>query len=282
MNKRFYFEFFLRNNFMKFVLLLCILFSFITCNTIKAIRQKPVDEKSISQLIQLLSENEFKPEWFSAKTNATINFDGKENSVAVSLRMRRDSVLWLSFSAIGIEMARIMITQDSIKVLDRINSKYLISDYKYFEKIFSTEISYEDIQAIILGNSFRLKDEKKYRSAYIDSSYYILSTLGKRKLKRNILEDRDPNKKFVQDLWIEPNTYKLAKLNIDDQRSNVKILCQYENFKPIEDSTLFPFMNTIEIKAKKNVHVLLEYSKVNINKLLEFPFAISDKYEKMN
>jgi len=282
MNKNLFHTRFLSCFVLKISFVLCLLYSLSACKTIRKVRKNPVDEKSISQLLQLLSDNEFKPDWFSAKTNATINLGGKENTVSASLRIRRDSILWISFSTLGIEMARILITQDSVKMIDRINSKYLLADYSYFKKLLNTPISFEDVQSIVFGNSFSLKEDKKYRSAYIDSSYYVLSTLGKRKLKKNILEDRDPNKKFVQDLWIEPIHYKLAKINIEDQKNNVKMICQYDHFKTLDDSTSYPFQNTIEIRSKINISVLLDYSKVSVHKTLEFPFGISDKYEKIN
>ena len=66
-------------------------------------------------------------------------------------------------------------------------------------------IDYEIIQGVLTGNLFSYK-KNKFNSVYNDEDkYYILSTLGKHKLKRS-LEEKDPNKPIIQDMWVSDST----------------------------------------------------------------------------
>lgn len=54
-----------------------------------------------------------------------LNLDGNEMAGKMSIRMRRDSIIWFSISAsIGIQIAKGVITQDSLFFLDLYNRQY--------------------------------------------------------------------------------------------------------------------------------------------------------------
>ncbi|MCB0807539.1 MAG: DUF4292 domain-containing protein, partial [Bacteroidales bacterium] len=93
--------------------------------------KEPIKEYGADYLFDKLKENELKFEWFSAKFNLDLIIDKKKNSFRGQLRMRKDSAIWVSFSpALGIEMARLLITEDSVKFINRINKTYFAGDYR--------------------------------------------------------------------------------------------------------------------------------------------------------
>src|SRR5207253_1686290 len=106
---------------LKNTLLLCILLV-AACKTHKKTEvTKPVDEtgkldfKSGRVLSDKMKENEFHYDYLSTKFSADANIDGNNNSFEVTLRAKKDSVIWMSISpALGIEAARILITCDSV------------------------------------------------------------------------------------------------------------------------------------------------------------------------
>ncbi|MBK7856213.1 MAG: DUF4292 domain-containing protein [Bacteroidetes bacterium] len=109
--------------------------------------------------------------------------------------MRRDSVIWISISpALGIEVARVLITKDSVKVIDRLSNKYKLTDYKYLNDLLRMNVDFDIIQGVLTGNLFSYK-RNRLSSVYLEDKYYILSSLGKRKLKRSLEE------KTLTNLW---------------------------------------------------------------------------------
>ena len=106
-----------------FILLLAIFLLASSCKQQKKIvfgNTKCILEPKTSKfLTRHLKENEFNFEHLNAKINAEAIIDSSENSFSVTLRMRKDSIIWMSISKLGIEGARLMITKDSVKFMNR-------------------------------------------------------------------------------------------------------------------------------------------------------------------
>lgn len=263
-----------------FLLTASIFLCTLSCKTIKPVATSPLILKTAQELAQRSDSNEFKSEWVNAKFTATVESKDKSNSFNVNLRMRKDSAIWMSISpALGIEAARILVTKDSIRLMDRINSKYLISNYTALNDLLQVFVDLDMVQSLLVGNNFSYLDDKKFRSSAIDGNRYVLSTLGKRKLKKAI-DDKEINKRINQDVWLEPDHFRVAKLQIQDKKANKKLIAQYKDFHDVEGQK-FPFSVTFDVESTKTVHITIEYSKVVINKVQDFPFTIPEKYEKM-
>ncbi len=70
----------------------------------------------------------------------------------VSIRMQKDSLIWLSISKLGIEGARVLIARDSVRILDKINRQYAVADYGTISRQFRFPLSFEWLQALLVGN----------------------------------------------------------------------------------------------------------------------------------
>ncbi len=281
MNKMRYFSWG-KNKFLAFVLIIAFcFFSMLSCKTTRKIVRSPLVFKNVQELAQLSNDHEFKFDWINAKLTATIVTKDKNASFNINLRLRKDSAIWMSISpALGIEVARILILKDSIKVIDRINSKYIITNYAYLNDLLQVSVDFDMVQSLLVGNNFSYLDDKKFRSSTIDGDLYVLSTLGKRKLKKVIVEDKEINRGIIQDIWLDPESFKVEKMMIQDKKSNKKLVGQYKDFRDIEGHQ-FPFVASFDVESNKSVQISIEYSKVTINKAQDFPFSIPEKYEKM-
>ena len=106
-------------------------------------------EYGADYLFQKLKENELKFGWFSAKFNLDLIIDKKKNSVTGQIRMKKDSCIWITLSpALGIEMARLLITTDSVKFINRINKTYFTGDYNQVNTLLDANIDYDVFQTL--------------------------------------------------------------------------------------------------------------------------------------
>jgi len=239
-----------------------------------------VDYKSPRVLTAHLKENEFKFDWISAKFSAETNVDSSNNSFTVSMRIRKDSAIWMSVSKLGIEGARVLITKDSVKIIDRINSDYFAGDYSYFNKLLHAELDFDILQSLMVGNSVDFYDDDDRLKSFVENHKYVLSTIRRRKLKKVMsknMELKDP----IQIIWLEPVSYKISKILFEEFNVNKRtfeiIFSQFQK----TDSCYFPHQVHFNVKAEKNVSVSIEYSKVSINMPQTFPFSIPEKYERI-
>lgn len=240
-----------------------------------------VDIKNPRTLMKLLKENQFDFKWLSAKFSADMVLDGNNESFNGLMRVRKDSVIWMIISKMGFEGARIMITKDSVKFLDKVNKKYFTGTHDTISKMLHTDLDFEIMQSMLVGNSveFYEEDEKLKAGKDKDSSQYILSTVRKRKLKR-ILKGHDVPKDLVQSIWMENKLWKITRIFMTDHNTNRTFDAFYNDFQKT-DSALFPFHVKFDIKAEREVMVEFDYSKVTLNKPQEFPFTVPESYERI-
>ncbi len=259
----------------------CFSFLISACHPYKKIAKTIIlEEQTPAFLFQKLTDNEFNCDWLNGKASANMIWKNENIDFNVTIRMRIDSVIWLSISpGLGVELMRVIIKKDSVKFMDKIQKRYWVSDFKYLNKVFNIPVTFDMLQSVICGNYFSYMDETKPRSAYIDNQYYLLSNLvRKRKLRSE--EDIDLTKKIIQDVWLSPENYRIAASSTEDRKAKVKFELRYTDFRQVE-TKFFPFHCNINLKAEKPFQISVEYSKVSINKPLEFPFNIPDNYEKM-
>ena len=241
--------------------------------------EKKDTDRTAPDLQQLINDNAFKATSFSAKAAVKTSIGEESNSFNINLRIKTDSIIWISVSPLlGIEVARVMVTRDSVRFMDRINNKYSVSDFNFFNDLLQVNVDFDILQGVLTGNLFAYKKDK-FNSVYVEDKYYILSTLSKRKLKRS-LEDIDPNKPIVQDLWVNDQNYRITRLSVDDQRLQKSLLTDYSDHRST-DGGLFPFHSKTVIKAEKQVEIDIEFNKITLNNDPEFPFNIPSGYEKI-
>ncbi|MEE4255846.1 MAG: DUF4292 domain-containing protein [Bacteroidales bacterium] len=249
------------------------------CSSKRQIIKEPLKEAGSTYLLEKLAENELKFDWFSAKFSIDYIYDKKLTEFKGQIRIRKDSIIWLSFSpALGIEMARLKITNDSVFFMNRINKTYLKGDYKFINDYLQTNIDFDILQSFVIGNDFQFYEKTRFR-AFIDNQEYRLSTMERHKLKNYVKQD-ETIKAFIQNIWLNPDNFKITRVNIREFNNDKRLDALYGNFKEHEGQ-LFPFDIIFEITADEKIIVEVDYSRITIGEALSFPFTIPSKYERI-
>ena len=251
------------------------------CKTTRKTIKEPIKEEGADYLFSKLKENELKFEWFTAKFNLDFVIDKKKNSFRGQVKMRKDSAIWVSFSpALGIEMARLLITSDSIKFINRINKTYFLGDYQFVNKFLGTNVDYDVLQSILLGNDLTYYEDGKFRVSY-DSKEYHLVTAGRSKLKKYVMTDEDANRVYIQNIFLDPLTFKITKMKIKELTKDTRKLdAYYDDFLRVGEQ-LFPQHLLFDISAENAITVDVHYNKIELDVPQEFPFKISSKYDRI-
>lgn len=248
--------------------------------TTSATPKTAVEYKDPKVLSDLLKKNEFKFEWIAAKFSVEMDIDSNKTSFNVSMRGKKDSIIWMTISpALGIEVARAVITKDSVKLLDRFNSKFFVGDFNYISKLLNADLDFEMIQSLLIGNSVEFYDEDDQLRSFTENNKYALSTTRRRKSKRVISKNKEL-KGPIQIIWLAPETYKITRVLFKDFNTDRTFDAGFSKFEKV-DSLYFPHQANYEIKAEKNIEIQVEYSKVSINVPQSFPFSIPEKYERI-
>jgi hypothetical protein len=234
------------------------------------------DSSSPDSLLAIIRSSELKLDWFSAKVNVKANIANQTNSFNANLRINVDSAIWMSISpALGIEVARVLITRDSLKFLNRLSATYFVGDYAFLNNLLQIEVNFDMIQSILLGNTYLHYSVESYVSDR-DEQGLILSTLKKRKIKKET--ELDIPQVLTQEIWFSSLSGKIIRMEMQDYRPVRKFMVKYLSYV-LEEDKLVPQAMLIQAQAEKQVVIDLEYSKQTVSKELNLPFSIPTNYE---
>jgi len=279
--------------FIRIAVLLLFVF-FVSCKHKKNLVKNPItaidtttekcrmDFKNGKSLSRRMNENELDYTYASAKFNCELTLDGEEHSFNVSVRTRKDSVIWMSISKLGIDAARVLITKDSVKfTLGLTERKYFTGDFSYINQKLHADLDFNMLQALLFGNSaeFYDEDEKLKPGRDKNNCQYFLSTVRKRHVKR-IVSGAEQPKELFQTMWLDPKTFKIVTMEFDDVETKRKFNACYDEFKPV-DKYLAPFKLLYNITAEKNIKAEIKYARIGINEPQKFPFNIPPNYERI-
>jgi hypothetical protein len=261
--------------------------SFVSLNACKTVRKSaaapPVvltgKTRAVSEVVDSVMANQMDFNWLSAKAQVDYtDKSGETNSFDVNIRMRKDSAIWISITPLlGIEAARALINKDSIVLLDRVHKQWRVRKFDYLGELLRTDIDFNMIQAVVLGNFFAYQKNDKIRSYYEEEPYAILSTLNKRQARR-AMEEKDPSRPVIQDFWIDGN-YRITKSRITDEKLNRWMEAGYSGFVAV-NGYLLPQQIVVTFFSGSPVIMKVTYSKVSAEESLTMPFSIPEKYEK--
>lgn len=248
----------MNNQFFLF-LLICIGFS--SCKTLTL--KKTTKKASTAFLKDAIDHSHFDFTTFKGKAHVQYN-DGKNNqNFTLNIRMRKDSIIWLSASLFGIEGIRAVLTQDSVKIIDRLGKSYTqLPVQQLQQKLKLPSVSFSTLQDIIVGNVLYYQNPQKSTSS-IDSIYYLLTML---------------TGNYSNKIWLSSSDYTVQRNFIQDQTYNQSIDVIYQEYKSIEKQ---PFSHKRSILIKRGVltnSANLDFQKVEINKPTSYPFNIPNKY----
>ncbi|HWY37395.1 MAG TPA: DUF4292 domain-containing protein [Bacteroidia bacterium] len=266
----------------------------VSCRYKKAVVKEPVtvvdtttekcrmDFKNGRALSRRMNENELDYTYATAKFSCELTMDGEENSFSVNVRTRKDSVIWMSISKLGIDAARVLITKDSVKfTLGLTERKYFAGDFTYINQVLHTDLDFDMLQALLFGNSaaFYDEDEKLRPGRDKNNCKYFLSTVRKKRVKR-IANGIEQPKESVQTIWLDPQTFKIVTMEFDDVETKRKFNACYDDFKPV-DKFLAPYKLLYNITAEKNIKAEIKYARIGVNEPQKFPFNIPSNYERI-
>ena len=203
---------------------------------------------------------------FNSKVNIDYKGgDGKNYDVNANVRMYRDSAIWISANAIlGIEAMRVLITRDSLKLLNKLDKVYTARSVDYLQEVTSLPLDLPTLQELIIGNA-----------VFIDSNVSSFST------NANTISMLIIGQWFKNLLTMDAGSHTLLHSKLDDvniARNRTADLSydEYENKKGF----LFSTKRRIVVAEKTRLDIKLDFKQYNINEEVSFPFSVPKNYDR--
>lgn len=202
---------------------------------------------------------------FSAKLNVDYQGgDGKKYDVNANIKMYRDSAIWISVNAIlGIEAMRVLITKDSVKLLNKLNKTYTARSVDYLQEVTALPLSLSTLQNLVIGNAVFF-DSSSVVSYSTGSGTISLLSVGQ--WFKNLITLNESDRALLHS--------KLDDVDIVRNRTADLTYNEYENKKGVPFST----KRRITVAEKTRLDIKLDFKQYEFNGEVSFPFAVSRNF----
>lgn len=260
---------------------LMIIVAFTSCKSYKSFISTDIKKIEKDQLIDnVIKSNE--SEYYSIKYSAKYNDGKKKQNINGLLRIKTDSIIWLSLGpSIGVELFRVIITNDSLKFINKTNNTYYTGSVDYLSKLIKVDVNYNMLESVLLAKLFAYNSNDDlndyYKSSSIDSNYYVLSNTIKGLM--SYFSSREINN--TQMVFVHPIDFTIYKGVIQDKELKRDLKILYSEYQNI-NSKLYPYKIQFDYEdLNTNVSLNIKYQKFTVRETLKFPFRISKKYIRL-
>lgn len=251
-------------------LVLCLLLIALTapsCKTIKKITNRNTEEFSASVLRQQLIGHQVKADWLEGK--AKIGFEGLGQKVGAtaSIKLRKDSLLWMNVKKLGFEVARVQVTRDSVYMINRLSNQYLVKDLDYLEKQYNLPADFNTLQALILGNPIFFVKRNMQAENTAEAHHLFAEENGK-----------------SNHFWMMPEKFSLTKMSFEDNSANRSLGLLLQEYTETPDNQNFSYLRNIDLNSRETgqVNIEIAFSKVVLNEPTAFRFEIPKRYTRVD
>ncbi|QXP65922.1 DUF4292 domain-containing protein [Polaribacter sp. AHE13PA] len=252
--------------FLKYFIVFTIVFT--SCKAKKSMIDANViaEEMSAKKVARKHVAANFDKKTVDAKLKANIN-NGKINqSISVSLKMEKDKVIWLKGTKF-ITLFKAKITPTSVSYYSSLEREYFEGDFTMLKKLLGTDINFNQLQNLFLGQSLTNVKDQKQNVSIVDNSY--------------VLSPEIQASLFDIFFSVNPSHFKLDKQSIVNSVKNQRLDVFYPSYNVVDDA-IFP--SEINIKTKqpgKFTDIDFTVRSVEFNTDIDTSFSIPRSYKQI-
>jgi hypothetical protein len=210
-----------------------------------------------------LVENNFS--YYSATGKMDYKDDKMDQELGVNIVMEKDQYVFLNVTALmGITVARVLATPDSLVILDLLHRRAIIANYDYVKKMTGADLRLTNLQNLIIGNTLFPNQEEKSKVDSLANAVQIIQQLTQ----------------SISQKTVYNNILKVQQSSISEPAKKQELSITYHDVYT-QGSNMFPAKFNINIRAEKNMESQLELKTFVFEKKKEIQFSIPKSYERV-
>ncbi len=238
-----------------------------SCKGTKAVTDTGVKRLKAQKVIANHYNANFNFNTLQARLKVRYDDGRKSFSPNVSLRMQRDSIIWVSAKLLGITLAKAKITPNRVSYYAKINSTYFDGDFKLLSDWLGTELDYKKVQNLLVGQALYDLRKEKYTIDIKENAYQ--------------LQPKKELELFERLFFVNPLTFKIKEEHLIQPKENRKVKISYDAYQKVGNQE-FPKKITVKGEQDEKQTLLdIEYKAVEFNAKVSFPFKIPSGYEEV-
>ena len=222
---------------------------------------------SSKNIIENHYERQFAKKTIYARLKAVYRDKDNLQTVTIKLRLEKDKTIWMSGTLLGIPFAKIIITPTKVQFYEKLNKTYFEGDFALLSDFLGTDVDFEIIQNLLIGQSILDLEEKKY-TAKVQGDTYMLIPKKQEEL-------------FDILFWINPVNFKMNKQEVRQPEAQKRLTVAYAEYQKIKDEVFPRLINITAVDKTTRTFIDLEYKSVEFDRKLNFPFKTPQGYQEI-
>lgn len=246
-----------------------------SCKTRKAVKGESALPATHSAFFRKMQEDAFSFRTLTAKLNVDLTVPGKSMSSRVDLKMIKDEAFQLSVQPfLGIEVFRAEISVDSIKVIDRLNKRYVAESLSDLKGELPVDFNFYNLQALFTNQVFYPGEQSVtpglYKRFGLKVHEETASILARDALDLVYLFTTDANQKLID-----------TSISNDGEQYTVR--WKYDDFR-LAGTQPFPMRMDVRLSGDGKVQgeLRMVYSKIELDKPLTLGLPVPSKYTRVS
>jgi hypothetical protein len=199
---------------------------------------------------------------FSGRMDLEIEDQNGRSSAVAFVRMHRDSLIWLSFRKAGIEGARLLISRDSLHILDRNEKAYYPLSFAYMDSLFHLELGLEALQDFFAGAPLH-RQPLAWVAGRAPGSYQLLGASGAAEYRYTIAAGSNHLSGMA---WTETGRGRSVSVELRDHEP--------------QGPAVFPMTRNLMLEGESPARLTARFTRVSTDEPgLSFAFSVSPSYQ---
>jgi len=252
-------------------LVMILLISFAGCKGPGILAPERTPVMSVERVIRGIEQNQPEYQWMGTRFSGNVVWENRSHNISGSLRIQKDEAIYMSIAPfLGIEVARALVTPDSVKIVNRLESSYYLGDINLLNRMFNTDIDFYMLQALFMGNDFPhfRKDQFNLRQ-----EGELLRLHAARRMRNG-----GAGSPINQAIMIEPEHMRIRTNIILEEISGRALRADYKSWENVSGRWI-PSELQIMFSDDLNVSNLnLTYNRTTLNEPQRMQFNVPERY----
>lgn len=256
----------------KFLCLVLVLFVLAGCKTRK---------ERVSVLVEgerLVSRSESAAVWrgmadtrmeyatFVGRAKSTFALNKDIHDVTTHVRIRKDEAIWISVTAVlGMEVARVLITPDRVRIINRMQSVYVDQPFAYIHRFANEQLDFQAVQDLLMGEVLWSVIEEDAQLTAFEGGYVL----------------REDKHQIAYEQTIDFQHSALSTV-LEDADANQRLTAVYQNRGALGDRLAPAVLQLAMFAEELDLQIDMAYNRIAFDDPVEIPFTVPSRFTEAN
>lgn len=247
----------------------------VSCGPIRETVAPDPTRHTLQETLAGIRQNETSFKSLNARFSGSATIEGSYYSINGTLRIKKDSAIFVSVAPLlGIEIARLLVTPDTVKMVNRIENTFYAGNMEILNRMLGTYLDYHMLEALLTGNDF---NHFSARDFHVSTNNGDLILFSRNRHPQNLAE----GVRFQNRLVVNSKTYRITENVLHENEAQRNLQVRYLGFSRVDNQLVPREISMIFSDRSGQTSVDLQFSRIVLNEESSFAFNIPGHYREI-